>query len=118
MSQHPTALVEDGATLGSDVEIGPFCIVGAGVKLSDGVRLLSHVVIHGNVEIGARTIVHPQAVLGGEGQIRNVSAPEARLVIGCDNVIREGVSISVGSRRGGGITRVGDRNYFMAYSHA
>jgi UDP-N-acetylglucosamine acyltransferase len=75
------------------------------------------VVLRGNVEIGARTAVHAQVVLGGEAQIRNVSMPEARLVIGADNIIREGVTMSLGSPRGGGTTRVGDRNYFMAYSH-
>jgi len=115
---HPTAIVEDGAQLADGVEIGPFCIVRAGAQLGAGVRLHSHVVIHGGVDLGARTVVHANAVLGGEGQIRNASAPEAKLIIGEDNVIREGVTISAGSRRGGGITRVGDRNYFMAYSHA
>jgi UDP-N-acetylglucosamine acyltransferase len=115
---HKTALVEDGTQLADDVEIGPFCVVGAGARLAAGVRLVSHVVIAGHVEIGPRTVVHPHAVLGGEAQIRNTSAPEASLVIGADNMIREGVTISVGSRRGGGVTRVGDRNYFMAYSHA
>jgi UDP-N-acetylglucosamine acyltransferase len=118
MAVHPTALVEDGAKLAADVEIGPFCTVSASAQLGEGVRLVSHVVITGHVEIGPRTIVYPNAVLGGEAQIRNASAPEARLLIGADNVIREGVTISAGSSRGGGLTRIGDRNYFMAYSHA
>ena len=115
---HPTAMVEGGAQLARDVEIGPFCVVSGGARLAEGVRLLSHAVVIGNVEIGPRTVVYPNAVLGGEAQIRNASAPEARLVIGADNVIREGVTISAGSRRGGGLTRIGDRNYFMACSHA
>jgi UDP-N-acetylglucosamine acyltransferase len=117
MAVHPTAIVEDGATLAADVEIGPWCIVGGGARLEEGVRLLSHVVIAANTGIGVRTVVHPHAVLGGEAQIRNTSAPEATLLIGADNVIREGVTISAGSRKGGGITRIGDRNYFMALSH-
>jgi UDP-N-acetylglucosamine acyltransferase len=86
--------------------------------LAEGVRLLPHAVLIGNVESGPRTVIYPNAVLGGEAQIRNTSAPEARLVIGAGNVIREGVTISAGSERGGGVTRIGDRNYFMAYSHA
>ncbi|HEX3653305.1 MAG TPA: acyl-ACP--UDP-N-acetylglucosamine O-acyltransferase [Rhizomicrobium sp.] len=118
MAIHPTAIVEDGAQLGDGVEIGPFCIVSGCARLAEGVRLLSHAVLIGNVEIGPRTVVYPNAVLGGEAQIRNTSAPEARLVLGADNVIRESVTISSGSRRGGGLTRIGDRNYFMAYSHA
>ena len=118
MAVHPTAIVEDGARLADSVEVGPYCIVEAGAQLADGVRLLSHVVVHANTEIGARTVVHPHAFLGGPAQIRNASALDARLIIGADNIIRESVTISAGSQRGGGITRVGDRNYFMAYSHA
>lgn len=117
MAIHPSAVIRDGAKLGSGVEIGPFCLVDNNVRLGDGVRLLSHVSIGGHTEIGAHTIVHPHAALGGEGQIRKNDFPEARLVIGEDNVIREGVTMSCGSRRGGGMTRVGNRGYFMAYSH-
>ncbi|MBV8799391.1 MAG: acyl-ACP--UDP-N-acetylglucosamine O-acyltransferase [Alphaproteobacteria bacterium] len=117
MGRHPTAIVEDGAVLGSDVEIGPYCVVETGARIGSNVRLHSHVVIRGNTEIGSGTVVHAHTVLGGEGQIRNVSAPEAKLVIGAHNVFREGVTISAGSRKGGGLTQIGDGNYFMAYSH-
>lgn len=117
MTIHPTAVVEDGALLGEGVEIGPFCLVSAEARLGEGVRLHGHAQILGNTEIGADTVVHSLAVLGGEAQIRNASAPDARLIIGKECVIREGVSISAGSRRGGGITRLGDRAYLMAYSH-
>ena len=101
---HPTALVEDGAALGADVEIGPFCHVGARVTLGDGVRLLSHVTVTGITSIGARTVVHPQAALGGEGQIRGNDFTDGKLAIGADCVLREMVSMNVGSRKGGGIT--------------
>jgi UDP-N-acetylglucosamine acyltransferase len=117
MTIHPTAIVEDGAAVSDAVEIGPYCVVSGGAVLHEGVRLVSHVVILGNTEIGAGTTVYPHAMLGGDAQIRNVEAPEARLVIGRDNVIREGVTISAGSRKGGGLTQIGDRGYFMAYSH-
>jgi len=117
MAIHPTALVEDGARLGADVEIGPFCIVGSRVSLNDGVRLLSHVVVKGVTELGARTMVHPGAVLGGEGQIRGNDFPEGRLTIGSDCMLRELVTMNCGSRKDKGITQVGDRGYFMAGSH-
>jgi UDP-N-acetylglucosamine acyltransferase len=116
MAVHPSAIVEDGAQLGAGVEIGPFCIVGAQSVLDEGVRLLSHVVIKGRTEIGARSIVHPNAVLGGEGQIRKNDF-DGRLVIGADCVLREGVTMSCGSRVGGGLTTVGNNGYFMAQSH-
>ena len=117
MAIHPTAIVESGARLGKDVEIGPFCAVGPGVLLADGVQLISHVVVAGRTEIGAKTVVYPQAVLGGPAQTRGDIFPNAQLFIGADNIIREGVTISAGSKIGGGITRVGNGNYLMAYSH-
>ena len=114
---HPTAIVEDGARLDAGVEIGPFCHVGPRAVLEDGVRLLSHVSVTGITHIGARTVVHPQAALGGEGQIRNNDFTECKLIIGRDCVLREMVSMNVGSRKGGGLTQVGARGYFMANSH-
>jgi UDP-N-acetylglucosamine acyltransferase len=114
---HPTALVEDGATLGDGVEIGPFCHIGARVTLGGGVRLLSHVTIAGITSIGARTMVHSHAALGGEGQIRGNDFTDGRLEIGADCVLREMVSMNVGSRKGGGVTTIGARGYFMANSH-
>lgn len=114
---HPTALIEDGARLGADVEIGPFCHVGAQVVLEDGVRLLSHVVVKGVTRIGAGSVVHPGAVLGGEGQIRGNDFTEGRLEIGPDCVLRELVTMNCGSRKGVGVTVVGSRGYFMASSH-
>jgi UDP-N-acetylglucosamine acyltransferase len=117
MKIHPTAIVEDGARLGADVEIGPYCIVGPQAVLGDGVKLHSHVVMKGRVELGTRSTVHSHAVLGDEGQVRNHHYPEARLVIGTDTVIREAVTMHTGSKKGGGVTTVGDRGYFMATSH-
>ena len=117
MSIHPTARVEDGASLAAGVEIGPFCPVGARVTLGEGVRLLSHVVVTGITNVGARTVVHPGAVLGGEGQIRGNNFPDGRLEIGPDCVLREMVSMNCGSARGGGVTSVGARGYFMANAH-
>ncbi|MGH6827790.1 MAG: acyl-ACP--UDP-N-acetylglucosamine O-acyltransferase, partial [Rhizomicrobium sp.] len=114
---HATALIEEGALLGADVEIGPFCQVGGRVTLAEGVRLLSHVVVKGVTVLGARTVVHPGAVLGGEGQIRGNDFADGRLEIGTDCVLRELVTMNCGSRRDKGVTRVGARGYFMASSH-
>ena len=114
---HSTAIVEDGASLAGDVEIGPFSLIGPHAVLGGGVRILSHVVISGHTKIGARTIVHPHAVLGGGPQFRGDPGTDARLEIGEDNVIREHVTMNGGSAKGGGLTQVGDRGYFMAYSH-
>jgi UDP-N-acetylglucosamine acyltransferase len=117
MKIHPAAIVEDGALLGADVEIGPFCSVGRNARLADGVRLVTHVAIFGHTEVGARAIVYSGATLGGPAQIRGDQAPSARLVIGADCVIRESVTMNAGSSRDKGLTQVGARGYFMAYSH-
>lgn len=114
---HPTAIVEDGAFLGAEVEIGPFCYVGPQVKLGDGVRLLPRVTILGETSVGARTLVHPGAVLGDEAQIHGNDAAGTRLEIGEDNVIREGVTLHLGSQKGRGVTKIGSHNMFMAFTH-
>ncbi len=117
MTIHPTAIVEDGARLGADVEIGPFCIIGPHAVLDAGVRLISGATVSGHTTIGAHTVVHHGAVLGGPAQIRGDDAPAAQLIIGSECVIREHVTMSLGSVRGGGLTSVGARGYFMGYSH-
>jgi UDP-N-acetylglucosamine acyltransferase len=114
---HASAIVEDGATLGADVEIGPYSLVGACVRIGDGARLASHVVVLGDTQIGAHCVVHPHAVLGGGPQYRGDPGQEARLVIGPDTVIREHVTMNGGSVKGRGLTEVGANGYFMAYSH-
>ena len=117
MSVHPTAVVEDGARLGGGVEIGPFCHVGPRVVLEDGVRLRSHVAIGGITQVGAGCDLYPGVALGGDGQIRNNDFTEGRLEIGPGCVLREMVTMNVGSAKGGGITRVGAKGYFMANAH-
>lgn len=117
MNIHPTAIVETGAELGADIEIGPYCHVGPGAHLRDGVRLISHVVIDGATEIGAGTIVYPFALLGGPPQHLGYNGEPTRLVIGEGVTIREHVTMNRGTAAGGGVTRVGARGYFMAGAH-
>ena len=117
MAVHSSAIVEDGATLGAGVEVGPFCLVGKDVVLGEGVRLVAHATVTGHTTIGARTVVHPQAAIGGEGQIRRNDFPGAKLAIGSDCVIREGVTMNGGSKSGTGVTIVGDNCFFMTCSH-
>jgi UDP-N-acetylglucosamine acyltransferase len=114
---HPSAIVEAGAEIGAEVEIGPFVHVGQNVSLARGVRLYSHVVVGGQTHIGEGTVVHSHAVIGGPPQYRGDEGTSARLLIGSGNVIREHVTINGGSAKGSGVTRVGSRGYFMAYSH-
>jgi UDP-N-acetylglucosamine acyltransferase len=114
---HPSAVVEDGAALAADVEVGPHCFVEREVKLGEGVRLLAHVVVSGDTEIGPRTIVHAHAALGGPAQFRSESGMTGALRIGAGNVIREGVTMNRGTDKGGRVTTIGDDGFFMAGSH-
>jgi len=117
MNIHPTAIIEDGAELGADVVIGPMCHIGGSVRLHDGVTLQKFVVIEGDTEIGARTVVHPFAVLGGPPQHLKHRGEDTKLIIGADAIIRENVTMNTGTVEGGGVTRVGDRGFFMIGSH-
>ncbi|MDB5650282.1 MAG: acyl-(acyl-carrier-protein)--UDP-N-acetylglucosamine O-acyltransferase [Hyphomicrobiales bacterium] len=114
---HPSAVVEDGAFLGSGVAIGPFCHVGAEVVLGDGVELLSHVVVAGRTDIGARTRIFPFASIGHEPQDLKFHGEESSLSIGTDCTIREGVTMNPGTEAGGHRTIVGNRGTFLANSH-
>ncbi|WP_121631853.1 acyl-ACP--UDP-N-acetylglucosamine O-acyltransferase [Tropicibacter alexandrii] len=114
---HPHAVIEDGAQIGADVTVGPFCHVGPDVVLQDGVTLQSHVVVQGQTEIGEGTLVHPFAVLGGIPQDLKFKGEQSRLIIGKRNRIREHVTMNTGTEGGGGVTRVGDDGLFMAGCH-
>lgn len=114
---HPTALVDAAAHVGEGVEIGPFCLVGRDVALECGVRLLSHVVIEGPCRIGAGTVVHPFARLGGPPQDASYRGEPTRLEIGANCLIREHVTMNRGTVRGRGVTQVGSGGHFMAYAH-
>ena len=114
---HPTAIVDPNAELAASVEIGPYCIVGAGVMLADGVRLRSHVTIEGPTRLGPRVEVHPFAALGGPPQDRGYHGQPTRLEIDEDVVIREHVTVHRGSHKDDGVTRVGARTWLMAGVH-
>lgn len=113
----PTARVEDGAILEEDVAIGPFCNVGPNVRIGAGTRLASHVVIGGHTTIGANCEIHPFAALGLPPQDLSYRGEPTTLEIGESCVIREHVTINVGTAKGGGATRVGKRGFFMSSAH-
>ncbi len=114
---HPMAFVEPGAQLGEGCVVGPFCTVGPEVVLGDRVHLKSHVVITGQTEIGADTVIFPFACIGEIPQDLKFKGEKTRLVVGARNRIREHVTMNTGTEGGGGVTRVGDDGLFMAGSH-
>lgn len=114
---HPSAIVEDGAVLGADVTVGPFCHVGAQVALGDGVELKSHVVVAGETTVGAGTVIFPFASIGHQAQDLKYRGERATLTVGSSCIIREGVTLNAGTGGGGGRTAIGDRCAFLANSH-
>ncbi len=112
-----SARIADGARLGADVEVGPYCVVGPEVTIGDGCRLIAHVVVAGNTAIGPRTVIYPFATLGTPPQSVHYRGGPTRLVIGADCVIRENVTMNTGTEDGGMVTRVGDKCFFMTGSH-
>ena len=113
----PTARVEDGAVIGEGTIIGPYCIVGANVVIGANCRLISHVHLMGHTSIGANCTMSPFVVLGGAPQDLSYRGEPTRLEIGSDCTFREGVTMNVGTVKGGGLTRVGDHGFFMNNSH-
>ncbi len=113
----PTARVEDGARVAPDAEIGPFCLIGKDVTIGSGCRLISHVNVVGRTTIGAGCQIFPFASLGTAPQSLAYRGEPTALEIGESCTIRESVTMNVGTVGGGGLTRVGSRGYFMAYSH-
>lgn len=114
---HPTAIVHDGARLGVDVKIGPYCVVGPQAVLGDRVSLQSHVMIEGFTQVGEDTVIHPFAVLGGAPQHLGYRGEEVRLVIGARNIIREHVTMHTGTPMDKGLTSVGSDGLFMVGCH-
>jgi len=114
---HSTALVDAGATLADDIDVGAYSIVGPDVVVGAGTRIGPHVVITGRTTIGARNRIFQFASVGDIPQDRKYGGEPTALVIGDDNVIREYVSIHCGTAQDRGVTTLGNANWLLAYVH-
>jgi UDP-N-acetylglucosamine acyltransferase len=114
---HPSAVIEKGAQLGDNVEVGPFCVISGKSKIGSGTKLISHVTVEGSTEIGQMCTVHPFASIGGPPQDVTYKGEDTGCRIGDRNIIREYVTINRGSAKASGYTSVGNNNFIMAYSH-
>ena len=113
---HATAIVEDGAVLGSDVEIGPHAVVGSNVVLGDGCKVFGHAMISGHTKLGERCEVYPFAHIGGKTQDLKYAGGTTYVEIGARTVLRECVTVNSGTRDGE-VTKIGADCLLMAYCH-
>ena len=114
---HAQAMVSPEARLGAGVEVGAFAVVGAGVELGQGCVLHAHAVVNGPARFGAKNVFHSFCVIGGDPQDYTYGGEQVKLEAGDGNIYREYVTISRGTVKGGGITRIGNNNFFLAYAH-
>jgi len=117
MNVHSTAIIDPRAKVPASCKVGPYCVIGADVELSEGCHLVSHVAIEGPTRIGAGNGFFPFCAIGMAPQDTTYNGEPTRLEIGDHNEIRECVTINRGTVKGGGVTRVGSHALIMAYAH-
>lgn len=114
---HKTAVVDPKAEIHESAYIGPYCVIEGSVTIKKNTRLISHVFVSGRTTIGEDCVISPFASIGGPPQDVTYRGEDTEVIIGDRNIIKEYVTINRGTPHGGGITRVGDDNFIMAYSH-
>ena len=117
MSIHPSAVIAPGAVIPASCSVGPFCTIGPEVVLGEECSLISHVVLDGRTRIGARNTFYPFCSIGVAPQDLKYNGEPTETVIGDDNTIREGVTVSRGTVGGGGVTSVGSNCLLMTNVH-
>jgi UDP-N-acetylglucosamine acyltransferase len=117
VSVHPSAVISAGARIPGSCTIGPYSTIGPEVVLGEDCTLISHVVLDGRTTIGARNIFYPFCSVGVAPQDLKYHGENTETILGDDNTIRECVTISRGTAKGGGVTRMGSNCLIMAYAH-
>ena len=117
MNVHPTAIIDPSAKVPASCKVGPYCVIGAEVELGESCELVSHVALGGPAKFGSHNLFFPFCAVGMAPQDISYKGEPTRLEIGDHNEIREYVTITRGTVKGGGMTRVGSHTLIMAYSH-
>ncbi|MDD7567262.1 MAG: acyl-ACP--UDP-N-acetylglucosamine O-acyltransferase [Helicobacter sp.] len=113
----PHALIASGAKIGKNVKIGHFCVVDADVEIGDDCEIGNNVTITGRTKLGKHNRIYNGACVGVPPQDLKYAGEDTELVVGDDNIIREFVTLNIGTQGGGGRTSIGNNNLFMAYAH-
>ena len=114
---HPTALIDPKAKLDEGVDVGPYSVIGPQVSIGSGSVIESHVIVRGPTKLGKNNHVFQFSTVGDGSPDKIYNGEPTKLLIGDENVIREGVTIHRGTVQEKGITRIGDRNLLLAYTH-
>ncbi len=117
MEIHPQAIVSRRARLGAGVRVGAYAVVGDDVELGEACVLHPHALVHGPSRLGRENVLHPFCSIGGDPQDLKFKGERTELVVGDANVFREYCTVNRGTAQGGGVTRIGSHNLFMAYTH-
>ncbi len=114
---HSTAVVSPDAKLGKNVKIGQFTMVGDNVEIGDNCEIMHHSVIDKNTKLGEGCKIYPFSSIGTDPQDITYQGEETFLEIGSNNLVREFTTINRGTQKGGSLTKIGNNNYFLAYTH-
>ena len=114
---HPTAVIHSGARLGANVRVGPYCIVGDEVEIEGDTELIAQVYMEGPLRVGPGNRFFPYSSIGVVSQDKKFRGERTETTIGAGNTFREFVTVHRGTNGGGGVTRIGDDNWVMAYAH-
>lgn len=114
---HPSAAIATSAKLARGVRVGAFAVVGEEVELGEDCIVHPHAMVYGPSRFGAANVFHPFCVVGGDPQDYTFAGERTELLAGNKNIFREYVTVSRGTKKGGGVTRLGDENFLLAYTH-
>ena len=117
MNIHPSSIIHESAKIDPSVNIGPFCVIGRDVEIQKGTSLLSHVVLKGPSVIGENNTIYQFSTIGEDTPDKKFNGEDTKLIIGDNNIFREGVTIHRGTVQDKGVTEIGHNNLFMAYAH-
>ena len=114
---HHSAIIDKNAKIPKDIKIGPYCIIGPNIEIGENTVLHSNVVLAGNTKIGKSNEIFPFASIGSPPQDLKYKGEKNSLIIGDNNRFREYTNINPGTAQGGGLTKIGNNNLFMVYTH-
>ena len=117
MTIDSSSIISNKTKIHPSVNVGPFCIIGDDVEIEEGTRVLSHVVIKGPTKIGKNNTIYQFSSIGEDTPDKKFKGEDTKLIIGDDNIFREGVTVHRGTIQDKGVTKIGSSNLLMAYTH-